>query len=195
MKTRLSEVVQTVKDPKSIIKNRSDDNASLQEVEQKMNLDFILPKSAVAGNTSTPGRQPSSLNIQRVSSNQEKVRTSRSGRISFKGFKGKSQSYSGRDGEKYTVEPEVLMTKEIEWSNNLENSLRERDMRQGIDLATTLERIEKNFVISDPRLPDNPITPPPLDVPLKLIGKDPVAKDINWEDDGVLVSSIDMDIF
>lgn len=49
------------------------------------------------------------------------------------------------------------MTKEIEWSNNLEHSLRERDIRQGIDLATTLERIEKNFVISDPRLPDNPI--------------------------------------
>nr|AML76687.1 putative LOV domain-containing protein [Philoxerus vermicularis] len=30
-------------------------------------------------------------------------------------------------------------------------------MRHGIDLATTLERIQKNFVISDPRLPDNPI--------------------------------------
>lgn len=30
-------------------------------------------------------------------------------------------------------------------------------IRRGIDLATTLERIEKNFVISDPRLPDNPI--------------------------------------
>ncbi|TVU13545.1 hypothetical protein EJB05_40605 [Eragrostis curvula] len=28
---------------------------------------------------------------------------------------------------------------------------------KGIDLATTLERIEKNFVITDPRLPDNPI--------------------------------------
>ena len=30
-------------------------------------------------------------------------------------------------------------------------------MKKGIDLATTLERIEKNFVITDPRLPDNPI--------------------------------------
>nr|AHZ63889.1 phototropin [Scouleria aquatica] len=30
-------------------------------------------------------------------------------------------------------------------------------IRRGIDLATTLERIEKNFVITDPRLPDNPI--------------------------------------
>jgi len=72
-------------------------------------------------------------------------------------FKGKSQSSAGRDEEKTIVEPEVLMTKEIEWSNNWEHSLRERDIRQGIDLATTLERIEKNFVISDPRLPDNPI--------------------------------------
>nr|AML77903.1 putative LOV domain-containing protein [Platanthera clavellata] len=34
---------------------------------------------------------------------------------------------------------------------------RRKEMRKGIDLATTLERIEKNFVITDPRLPDNPI--------------------------------------
>lgn len=60
----------------------------------------------------------------------------------------------GRDKEKAIIEPEVLMTKEIEWSNW---ELGERDIRQGIDLATTLERIEKNFVISDPRLPDCPI--------------------------------------
>ncbi|OWM68855.1 hypothetical protein CDL15_Pgr025042 [Punica granatum] len=35
--------------------------------------------------------------------------------------------------------------------------VRQKEMRKGIDLATTLERIEKNFVITDPRLPDNPI--------------------------------------
>lgn len=50
------------------------------------------------------------------------------------------------------------MTKDIartdSWDRGIE---RVRDMRQGIDLATTLERIEKNFVITDPRLPDNPI--------------------------------------
>jgi hypothetical protein len=28
---------------------------------------------------------------------------------------------------------------------------------RNLDLATTMERIEKNFVITDPRLPDNPI--------------------------------------
>lgn len=37
--------------------------------------------------------------------------------------------------------------------------------------------------------------PPPLETPLKLIGKDVKGKDVGWEDDGVLVSSMDMDIF
>lgn len=37
--------------------------------------------------------------------------------------------------------------------------------------------------------------PPSLGAPLELIEKDPKAKDVNWEDDGVLVNSIDMEIF
>lgn len=49
------------------------------------------------------------------------------------------------------------MTKEVEHTESWERAERDRDIRQGIDLATTLERIEKNFVITDPRLPDNPI--------------------------------------
>lgn len=40
---------------------------------------------------------------------------------------------------------------------SVDDKVRKREMRKGIDLATTLERIEKNFVITDPRLPDNPI--------------------------------------
>ena len=43
---------------------------------------------------------------------------------------------------------------------SLDNKARKKEMRKGIDLATTLERIEKNFVITDPRLPDNPIVSP-----------------------------------
>nr|AML78795.1 putative LOV domain-containing protein [Bituminaria bituminosa] len=150
----MTEVVQTVKNPKSIINDRNGDTATKPEEQQKFNFDFVLPKSADIGNTSTPGRHASPLNVQRISSSQDKSKTSRSGRASFKGSKGRSLSSAE---EKPIIEPEVLMTKEIEWSNNLEHSLRERDIRQGIDLATTLERIEKNFVISDPRLPDNPI--------------------------------------
>lgn len=49
------------------------------------------------------------------------------------------------------------MTKETERTDSWDHAERERDIRQGIDLATTLERIEKNFVITDPRIPDNPI--------------------------------------
>ena len=38
-------------------------------------------------------------------------------------------------------------------------------------------------------------SPPPLEVPLQLTGKDAHAKDISWEGDGVLVNPADMDIF
>lgn len=41
--------------------------------------------------------------------------------------------------------------------DSVDDNTRKKEMRKGIDLATTLERIEKNFVITDPRLPDNPI--------------------------------------
>lgn len=83
----ITEVVQTVKDPKSIINDRNGDTATMPEEQEKFNFDFVLPKSADIGNTSTPGRQASPLNIQRMSSSQDKSKTSsRSGRISFKGY-------------------------------------------------------------------------------------------------------------
>uniref|UniRef100_A0A126X0E2 non-specific serine/threonine protein kinase n=1 Tax=Lygodium japonicum TaxID=13824 RepID=A0A126X0E2_LYGJA len=58
------------------------------------------------------------------------------------------------------IEPEILMTRDEERSDSLDeldDKERLQEIRRGIDLATTLERIEKNFVITDPRLPDNPI--------------------------------------
>lgn len=75
----------------------------------------------------------------------------------FSRLKGKSQGHGAKQEEVQTVEPEVLMTKDLDCSDSWDHAERERDVRQGIDLATTLERIEKNFVITDPRLPDNPI--------------------------------------
>ncbi|KAL0824256.1 hypothetical protein YC2023_014981 [Brassica napus] len=73
--------------------------------------------------------------------------------------KSKSLSWNKKHDDIPSVEPEELMlsTEVIEPRESWERLERERDIRQGIDLATTLERIEKNFVISDPRLPDNPI--------------------------------------
>lgn len=35
------------------------------------------------------------------------------------------------------------------------------------------------------------MSPPPLDAPLQLIGKDPKAKNLQWEDDGVLVNAME----
>lgn len=37
--------------------------------------------------------------------------------------------------------------------------------------------------------------PPPLDTPLEIIGKESNAKELNWDDDGVLDSNIDIDLF
>ncbi|XP_066331479.1 phototropin-2-like isoform X1 [Miscanthus floridulus] len=85
-------------------------------------------------------------------------------RSSLMGFKmGKRSSVGSKEALPAEVEamapapatPESTMEKERK--NSWEQEGRERDIRQGIDLATTLERIEKNFVITDPRLPDNPI--------------------------------------
>nr|AML76360.1 putative LOV domain-containing protein [Leiosporoceros dussii] len=59
-----------------------------------------------------------------------------------------------RDPLENFPEPELIMVDEEEREEEEERS---KEMRRGIDLATTLERIEKNFVITDPRLPDNPI--------------------------------------
>ncbi|BBH09923.1 phototropin 2 [Prunus dulcis] len=83
----------------------------------------------------------------------------KSGFASSMGFKTRSLSSASMHEKEPIVEPEVLMTTDIESSDSWDRTERERDMRQGIDLATTLERIEKNFVISDPRIPDNPIGP------------------------------------
>ncbi|KAF5449149.1 hypothetical protein F2P56_029626 [Juglans regia] len=158
----MTEVVQTIKHPGSHIRAMSHDSTSKHEEQENFNLDYVLPKSAEIQNMNTPSRQtPQSDSRGDVShsiSCQEAHQKSRqSGRISLMGFKERSLSSAGRLEEKPSIEQEVLMTKDIEHLDSWELTERERDIRQGIDLATTLERIEKNFVIADPRLPDNPI--------------------------------------
>lgn len=55
------------------------------------------------------------------------------------------------------MELDPLVESDDERPESFDDLTRKKEMRKGIDLATTLERIEKNFVITDPRLPDNPI--------------------------------------
>ncbi|KAL5856313.1 hypothetical protein ACOSQ4_006115 [Xanthoceras sorbifolium] len=148
----ITEVVQTVKNPHS-----HNTNPKIEEHE-KLNHDYLLPKSAQLDNMSTPGIQTPQFDYTSdVPQTQAGKSSRKSGRNSFMGFKGRSPSFAGKQEPQPSIEPEVLMTKELQRTDSWDRAERERDIRQGIDLATTLERIEKNFVISDPRLPDNPI--------------------------------------
>jgi len=58
------------------------------------------------------------------------------------------------------LDPELRMLDDDDRPESFEDVARSKEIRRGIDLATTLERIAKNFVITDPRLPDNPIVRP-----------------------------------
>lgn len=65
----------------------------------------------------------------------------------------------GKEAPRGPVPPEVVMrdATEEEEEGGGGGGEGDRKLRRGMDLATTLERIQKNFVITDPRLPDNPI--------------------------------------
>ncbi|KAG8391023.1 hypothetical protein BUALT_Bualt01G0144900 [Buddleja alternifolia] len=137
------EVVQTLKDPRSHINSHSHDTFA------KTKNDNMLPGTPEMDYKGTPKLDPTST-LPRSGS-------IKSARVSVKGSKGRMSSNIDVNENQQVLEPEILMTKDIERTDSLERAERERDIRQGIDLATTLERIEKNFVISDPRIPDNPI--------------------------------------
>ncbi|KAL5562283.1 hypothetical protein UlMin_032030 [Ulmus minor] len=144
----MTEVVQTVKCPRSHVRSISHDTLGKQEEQDKFNLNYVLPEAAEMISMNTPSP---------VISQDADKKSRKSQRISLMGFKGRSSSSVGKQEEQPSIEPENFMIKEIERTDSWDRDLRDRDIRQGIDLATTLERIEKNFVISDPRIPDNPI--------------------------------------
>ncbi|XP_024962687.1 phototropin-2 [Cynara cardunculus var. scolymus] len=145
------EVVQTVERP------RTHNQSSKTEIEEKV-IDSSLAISAEKQSLATPGRETPLFDpkgdLSRTNSwGASNTKSRKSIRSSLMGFKGRASTNEPQP----TIEPEELMTKDIARTDSWDRVERVRDMRQGIDLATTLERIEKNFVITDPRLPDNPI--------------------------------------
>ncbi|TYH33567.1 hypothetical protein ES332_D13G068200v1 [Gossypium tomentosum] len=155
----ITEVVHTLKHPQSHIRTISNDAISKIEDQHKFNLDFLLPQSAETKNIRTPGRYTPQSDTSSTTTpmHETSKKTRKSERFSLMGFKGRPFSFAAKHEKQPLVELEELMTKDIERVDSLEHGERETDIRQGMDLATTLERIEKNFVITDPRLPDNPI--------------------------------------
>nr|AML78585.1 putative LOV domain-containing protein [Passiflora caerulea] len=149
----ITEVVQKLKHPKPRTR-------TLSHVPSDSNLDYLLPKSVDADTFSTPASLTPHLDSASESSGaflDIAKKSRKSSGNSLIGLKSRSLSSAAKREQPPDIEPEVLMTKDMERSDSWEHAERERDIRQGFDLATTLERIEKNFVISDPRLPDNPI--------------------------------------
>ncbi|XP_048140680.1 phototropin-1 isoform X2 [Rhodamnia argentea] len=97
--------------------------------------------------------------MQRISEVPEKKHR-KSARRSFMRMVRKSQSSSESfdfRGAADDDEDDGDLSETDERPDSVDDVVRQKEMRKGIDLATTLERIEKNFVITDPRLPDNPI--------------------------------------
>nr|AML79460.1 putative LOV domain-containing protein [Curculigo sp. BC-2016] len=76
---------------------------------------------------------------------------------SFIGLLGLGHDNMDKHEVEVPMEIDPLVESDEERPESFDDKLRKKEMRKGIDLATTLERIEKNFVITDPRLPDNPI--------------------------------------
>nr|AML79547.1 putative LOV domain-containing protein [Austrocedrus chilensis] len=160
----VTEVVQVVKHPRPVAQPTIQVNAcQAEESVSSLHLELITKKdiekeksnSASLCTSETTGLREETLISTDVGDAKQKQ--SKSGRLSLMGLTRKSQNQRDKYEHQPTIEPEILMTKDDEKSDSLESFERREEIRQGIDLATTLERIEKNFVITDPRLPDNPI--------------------------------------
>ncbi|MCO5563403.1 hypothetical protein L7F22_017044 [Adiantum nelumboides] len=166
---QVTELVEAIKDPKHVENDK----------KTSISLGVVRPtaphgarkgpdlRELLTGQQSTPkvqtSAQPrSSTSVPDPGSHRESIsrRNRSSGFFAFLGLDKLAGRGPGNqhDAAEF-IEPEILMTKDedsSETSFELDKA-RLKEIRRGIDLATTLERIEKNFVITDPRLPDNPI--------------------------------------
>nr|AML76660.1 putative LOV domain-containing protein [Triglochin maritima] len=109
-----------------------------------------------------PGRRNSRTGLR---SSMKKIRElpegvdkpKKTGLKALLGLLGLSHSSAQNQDLDVKMEEDPLEESDDEKPESFDDIERKKEMRKGIDLATTLERIEKNFVITDPRLPDNPI--------------------------------------
>nr|AML79106.1 putative LOV domain-containing protein [Lepidosperma gibsonii] len=154
----MTEVVHTVKHPRrrsQPIETEIEIPIKLNEPEKLGSVDSPLRTTSDAkGFFKSPGRLTP---LHDLKSESERLSTRKSGRLSLIGFKNRNRSSVEAPTSIVELPPEAQMTREVQRTESWDHVEREKDIRQGIDLATTLERIEKNFVITDPRLPDNPI--------------------------------------
>ncbi|VVA20817.1 PREDICTED: LOV domain-containing [Prunus dulcis] len=154
----VSELVQAVKRPRSLSesmnhplfrKSGGGRTEERTEVLARRNSESVAPPRR-----NSRGDHPK-ISMQRISELPEK-KQKKTSRLSFMGRIRKSQTIEESFDTGVPVDTYESDNDE-ERPDSLDDKVRQKEMRKGIDLATTLERIEKNFVITDPRLPDNPI--------------------------------------
>ncbi|XP_078160017.1 phototropin 2 [Carex rostrata] len=150
----MTEVVQTVKHPR-----RSQPELELPiKIHEPEKLGTVDSPQRTNSDAKSFFKSPGRLTpLHDFKSESPHHTTRKSVRLSLIGFKSRKGSLAEVPVSNVEAAPEMLMTKEVQRTESWDRVEREKDIRQGIDLATTLERIEKNFVITDPRLPDNPI--------------------------------------
>lgn len=155
-----TEVLQAVKYPHSAAQSTTQMSACHSEgTLTPLHLESIADTKVEKINSDTSSQHTSQTSLRNDISRKSDagMKQRKSGRLSFMGLTGKNRSLMKNHETEPAIEPEVLMTKDEDKADSFDILERKKELRQGIDLATTLERIEKNFVITDPRLPDNPI--------------------------------------
>ncbi|GLT71993.1 hypothetical protein SLA2020_439680 [Shorea laevis] len=162
----LTELVQAVKRPRSLSESRNrpfmrksgggKEDDRVEALARRKSESVAPPRRNSLGGGSTRS------SMQRISELPEKKQR-KSSRLSFMGLIRKSQSNVNESlDDEFPIDDGGSDDDDDDNDNDtrpdsVDDKVRKKEMRKGIDLATTLERIEKNFVITDPRLPDNPI--------------------------------------
>nr|AML79378.1 putative LOV domain-containing protein [Morus nigra] len=160
----VNELVQAVKRPRALSESTNLNRPFIRKSgggkEEELGTDQALVRrksESVAPPIRNSHAGTTRTTMQRISEVPE-MKPKKSSRRSFMGFIRKSQTYNQNvEAENIVVVDDVESDEDDDGPEDVDDKKRQKEMRKGIDLATTLERIEKNFVITDPRLPDNPI--------------------------------------
>nr|AML76739.1 putative LOV domain-containing protein [Canella winterana] len=158
----VSELVMAVKQPRALSEsinrplfvNKSEGSGGEQVRSEAMGRRYSEKIIPARRNSHASTR----LSLQSISEMLGGRKPRKSGLRSLMGrIGGKGQSNAENRELEPTMGSNLLAESDDEDKEISNNDVRQKEKRRGIDLATTLERIEKNFVITDPRLPDNPI--------------------------------------
>nr|AML79361.1 putative LOV domain-containing protein [Peperomia fraseri] len=153
----VNELVLAVKHPRSLSESTNRPLFRKSEDEDHAKIGRRNSENSTPARRNSQGSRRNSLQTLREIPEEVRKKPRKSGFRSIIGRAGKGNLNTENDELEGTIVDDPLAESDDERPESFDNKARQKEMRKGIDLATTLERIEKNFVITDPRLPDNPI--------------------------------------